>query len=125
MVFPSHGFAGEIVHTSVISKNNPASSDINGDGRSDLTWKNSQSSLTVDWEMDGTSVINNSLIPSDPTWVLAGRADLNGDGKADLIWYNAQGQTIAWLMDGPNPIQQSVLSADPNWKIEAVADLNG
>ncbi len=66
-----------------------ASSDFNGDGKSDILWQNDNGQVAI-WELDGTTVIGNGLV-GKPGAELGGDRDrrfLDGDGRADILWQN-------------------------------------
>jgi hypothetical protein len=77
------------------------SQDFSGEGRSDISWYNSNTEESSVWLMHG-------LIPDDAAGLLGANtgwtpkkfADFNGDKKADIIWQNTDGSTAIWLMDG-------------------------
>ena len=68
--------------------------DLNGDGKSDLLFWNSQSGEVSWWACD---LSNQKVLSyngdftslSDTSWHLVGSEDTNGDGHPDLIWWNA------------------------------------
>ena len=112
--------------------------DFNGDGKSDILWRNSSGSL-VDWTMNGSQVTASQQVTlsdrpaaPDSSWSVAGIGDLNGDGKSDLLWRNANGSLIDWTMNGSQiaSAQQvtlggSAVSPDSSWSIAAIGDFNG
>src|SRR5262249_14005190 len=60
-----------------------ASEDFNGDGMSDILWRNDNGSVAM-WQMNGTQVASNQAVGTIGTaWHVAGTDDFNGDGKAD------------------------------------------
>ena len=90
------------------------STDLNGDGKSDLLWYNAATGQTSIWLMNGGAATAQSLILTDPNWRISNTGDFNGDGKADLLWYNATtGQTAIWLMNGTGSIAQALILTDP------------
>lgn len=107
--------------------------DFDGDGISDILWRN-DSGLLEFWKMD-----HNGAIADAPTfanennvWQIGETGDFNGDGRADIIWQsefdNQTGLIVAvtWLMDG-----KTILSKDSsgilsnNWHIMGAGDFNG
>jgi len=109
---------------------NRTSYDFDGNGISDLLWRDTQTGDLAIWLMDGTARAGKTFVPSrvDPAWQIAGVGDLDGDGKADLIWRNTQSGDVAeWLMDSTAVKSWSTLSSglDPAWQIARVGDLDG
>ncbi len=106
--------------------------DFNGDGRSDLLWRNSNGQLSS-WLGSGNgALIDNGAVVNQfvPTsWRIQGTADFNGDGRADVLWRNVNGQLSNWLgtangglADNGAVVNQRV-SLD--WKIAGTGDFNG
>jgi microcystin-dependent protein len=98
--------------------------DFNGDGKSDILWRNDDGSVAL-WQMNGANIISSSLTstPSlDSSWKVAGVDDYNGDGKADILWRKDSGSLAVWQMNGSSIVSSSLTSipADSNsWKIAA------
>jgi hypothetical protein len=107
----------------------PTLYDLNGDGKADIVWRNTENGFVAVWLMDGLTLGPWGTPGGAPTtWVIAGIGDLNDDGKADLVWHNTStGEVGGWLMDGFGPpIAGLIASAVPlDWKIVGVGDLNG
>jgi len=62
--------------------------DFNGDGKTDLLWRNPQSSYYNDdmWLMNGTSINESSYLDSmDSSWNVNAIGDFDGDGKTDML----------------------------------------
>jgi hypothetical protein len=91
--------------------------DFNGDGRSDLAWRNSVTGQTVLWLMNGATPSTGVVVMNDPAWSVMHVADVNADGKSDLLWRNAGGPTALWLMNGTSPSASVYLAVDPQWVI--------
>jgi large repetitive protein len=104
--------------------------DFNGDGKSDILWRNDNGSIDI-WQMNGATVVASNLTSTsslDSTWKAAGTGDFNGDGKSDILWRNDDGSVALWQMDGFNVSNSSLTSTpslDPSWKINGNADFNG
>ena len=104
--------------------------DFDGNGISDLLWRDTQTGDLAIWLMDGTARPGKTFVfpRVDPSWQIAGVGDLDGDGKADLVWRNTQtGGVAEWLMDGSTVKAWSTLLSglDLAWQISGVADLDG
>jgi FG-GAP-like repeat/Calx-beta domain len=118
---PSANFA-----TVSIADNDVRPNDFNGDGKSDILWRNNNGTIAT-WKMDGT-VSPNSLhfgvAPAD--WKIAGTGDFNGDGKSDILWRH-DGGTVAVWKDGitVNPTTLNIGAAPIDWKIAGTGDFNG
>jgi hypothetical protein len=109
--------------------------DLNGDGKSDVFWRNMGGGGTGDnyvWPMSGTTVLGTEGATrslSDLNWVVAGIGDFDGDGKVDILWRNAG--TFAmyiWPMNstavlGTEGFTRTV--ADANWQVAGVGDFDG
>jgi uncharacterized repeat protein (TIGR03803 family) len=105
--------------------------NFNGDGFSDIAWRDS-SGNTVLWEMNGTAVLNqnSSFVANVPgQWAIVGQRDFNGDGKADLLWRDTSGNVAIWEMNGTtvlNPNSSFVGNVPtPQWSILGTGDFNG
>jgi len=114
-----------------------AVADFDGDGVSDIAWRNVAVGVNAIWLLNANGSVRVSAgIPSiaaNSGWRIAGAGDFTGDGKADLIWRNTStGNTSIWQMDGavykgsvgfaPNIISGGLVS--PDWSIAGVADFN-
>ncbi len=109
---------------------NRTSYDFDGNGISDLLWRDTQTGDLAIWLMDGATRPSKTFVspPVDPGWQIAGVGDLDGDNKADLVWRNTQSGDVAeWLMDGTIVKAWSTLSSgiDREWQIAGTGDLDG
>ena len=115
--FGSLGFAGAHI----------ATHDFNGDGKSDILWRNSNGSVAA-WLINGGQVTQSGTIAIEASdWQIVGQRDFNGDGKADILWRNGNTGTVKlWLMNGLQAQSITVASNVPsNWVIAGVGDFNG
>jgi hypothetical protein len=107
-----------------------ASHDFNGDGKSDIAWRNTNGDAAI-WLMTVTSG-NAQVLSSadygiiDNSWQIVGQRDFNGDGKADLLWSNTNGDTQVWLMNGTTVSSTPDLGPIGNgWSVVGTGDFNG
>ncbi|MBR1216351.1 VCBS repeat-containing protein, partial [Bradyrhizobium sp. JYMT SZCCT0180] len=117
---------GTIVNDDVAAATHHVPNDFNGDGISDVLFRNSSGSVAV-WELNGSHIDLNATVGSaGSNWHEAGIGDFNGDGKADLLWRSDQGGVAMWQLDG-NHIASNITvgSASSDWKIVDVADFSG
>ena len=74
--------------------------DFNGDGRSDILWRNDNGTIS-DWlgRTDGGFTQNDraAQIQVATSWQIAATGDFNGDGRTDILWRNVNGTISDWL----------------------------
>jgi hypothetical protein len=74
--------------------------DFNGDGKSDILWRNADGTVT-DWLglANGGFSGNWDNFHNNPgtSWDVAGTGDFNGDGKSDILWRADDGDVTDWL----------------------------
>jgi hypothetical protein len=113
--------------------------DLNGDGKSDLLWRDTNGSTAV-WVMDGSSIIGSGylnvggrIVAPDSSWSVVGMGDFNGDNYSDLIWRNAvTGELAEWQLHSSDIVGSADLNSggvairpDASWSIAGVGDFNG
>jgi hypothetical protein len=107
-----------------------AAHDFNGDGKSDVAWRDTSGNVAI-WEVNGTAILNqNSSFVSNVAgqWTIVGQRDFNGDGYADLLWHDTSGNVAIWKMNGTSISNQNssfVGNVPTNWSIVGVGDFNG
>ena len=124
--------------TTIAPTSAPVPDDFNGDGVSDVLWRNSNSSL-AEWFMDGSTISSTatptyqgSAVSPDASWSVAGIGDFNGDGDADILWRNGNGSLVEWLMNGSTILstatptyQGSAVSPGSSWSVAGIGDFTG
>jgi Phosphoesterase family/FG-GAP-like repeat len=100
--------------------------DFNGDGKSDIAWRDGSGNTAV-WLMNGAQVVSSGGIGAVPTsWSIVGQRDFNGDGKADLLWRDTSGNTAIWFMNGTTVASTGAVgNISINWTVVATGDFNG
>lgn len=104
--------------------------DFDGDGKSDILWRNSTNGQNTIWLINGATVKSATSIPAvlDLNYAAAAVADFSGDGMVDILWRNkSTGENAMWVMNGVSltsaPFLQSV--ADTGYTAAAIGDFNG
>ncbi|MEH6420891.1 reprolysin-like metallopeptidase [Pseudomonas sp. CGJS7] len=104
--------------------------DFDGDGRSDVYWRNAATGYNDLWFMSGAALSRSATVHREPdqSWTVVGSGDFDGDGRLDVLWRNVvTGQVFIHLMNGDRVIGGglSITVADLNWKIVALGDFDG
>jgi len=102
-------------------------SDFNGDGKSDILWRDTTNGDTVIWLMNGMGLVAGGSLGTVPlAYTIAGIIDFNGDGKSDILWRNTMnGDTVIWLMNGLSLVGGGSLGMVPlAYTITGVGDYN-
>jgi hypothetical protein len=103
--------------------------DFNGDGMSDLVWRNTDGSTSI-WLMNHLQMTSSAVVETDPRWVVTDVANFNGtaDGtrKSDLLLRKAgYNTTRIKLMNGLVATTTQDINADPTLAVNAVGDYDG
>ena len=104
--------------------------DFNGDGFTDILWRNNTTGAVAIWLMNGTTYTGTIDLPGVPIpdWTIAGTGDFNDDGRADILWHNTStGANAIWFMDGTTYVSTLNIQSIPNtaYVPVAIADYNG
>jgi Ca2+-binding RTX toxin-like protein len=106
--------------------------DFNGDGRSDILWRNDDGRIT-DWlgSANGGFTPNggNFLDTVSTDWKIVGTGDFNGDGYTDIMWRNVDGRITNWLGTANGSFTDNVANAyngvSLDWHVAGIGDFNG
>jgi hypothetical protein len=107
-----------------------AQDDFNGDGRSDLFWRNGAGTAS-DWlgQANGGFVGNGaSSLAVGADWHVQGYGDFNGDGRDDVLWRNDGGTVADWFgqKDGRFVGNGGLyMTVSDEWHIVGTGDFNG
>jgi hypothetical protein len=101
------------------------SHDFNGDGKSDVLWRDTSNNIGM-WLMNGASISQNKVLGAVlSTWAVVGQRDLSGDGKSGVLWRDTGGNLGIWLMNGTQIALNTVLGGVPTtWSVAATGDFN-
>jgi hypothetical protein len=108
--------------------------DYNGDGFSDVAWRERPGGNLAIWLMNGTAVLSSASLGTVATsWLIVGQRDFNGDGYADLLWRDAAGHTAMWFIsattgsgNGIEVLSSANVGTVPiTWSVVGTGDFNG
>ncbi|PYX50222.1 MAG: hypothetical protein DMG76_35290 [Acidobacteria bacterium] len=105
--------------------------DFDGDGKTDVLWRNSSTGENYIYLMNGTAIAGAGYLRTvaDQSWQVAGIGDFDGDGKADVLWRNSStGENYIYPMNGlvikaTEGFIRTV--ADQTWKVAGIGDYDG
>jgi FG-GAP-like repeat len=103
-----------------------ATHDFNGDGNSDILWRNTAGNVGM-WLMNGSTIESSSILGNvTNTWSIVGQRDFSGDGDADILWRDNAGNVGIWLMNGGSIVSSTVLGNVPtNWSVVGTGNFDG
>lgn len=83
------------------SMDRPVARDVDGDGRSDVLWRNQPAQQFSHWLMSGPLIGGTTGLVMDGNYSVAGVGDFNGDGRADILWsHNSARFLVIWQSQG-------------------------
>ena len=96
--------------------------DFDGNGRSDMLWRNADGSNAIWHDADWRST--QWLTSRDTGWQIQGVGEFDGDGRSDILWRHTSGATEIWLAaDSGHTLSPGTL--DGTWQIRGVGDFDG
>jgi hypothetical protein len=101
--------------------------DFNGDGRSDMLFRQDGNGSLLLYLMNGFQVLGAQVIGQiGLDWRLAGVRDVNGDGRADMLFHRTDGTLLLYLMNGTQVLGATVIGQlGTDWRFQGLADFNG
>jgi murein tripeptide amidase MpaA len=100
--------------------------DYDGDGHSDLFWRNGSSGQNVIWRSANNSTPTAVAAVVGGGWQFVAQGDFDGDGRSDVFWRNAStGQNLIWRMANAQARQGVATVSDPAWYVAGAGDFDG
>jgi hypothetical protein len=104
----------------------PEFGDFNGDGKTDLFWRNSLTGENAIWLMEGDRLMEGLFVASVKKPATAVLGDFNNDQKTDILWHiPAEGVVSLWEMNGIAVAQTRLLQPLGEEWSPKVGDFNG
>jgi ELWxxDGT repeat protein len=90
----------------------PRRDDFDGDGRTDILWRNPANGVTLSWSLSPNGVITTSYVRGgDPDYEIAGVAELGGNNTAsDILWRRSSTGALSTTY-----LSGGVVTADVSW----------
>lgn len=100
--------------------------DFNGDGKSDVFWRNSINGQNIIWSSGNRALSTFAETVSDQNWKAVASGDFTGDGRADIFWrHSVTGQNILWPNGSGSQLKVLLTIPDLGWKVAGAGDFNG
>jgi len=100
--------------------------DFNGDGASDLLWRDTSSGSNAYWRSGNYATQQSVRAVTDVAWVVAGLGDFDGDNKSDILWHHTgTGANALWYSANSATARNLTTITDLQWKIAGVGDFDG
>jgi hypothetical protein len=105
----------------------PAQNDFNGDGTSDILWRNQATGDVYEWTMANGQRAGSAYLGNLNGWSEIGTGDFFGGGTSDLLWQNqSTGGVYEWQMSGGQHNGNDVYLGDlAGWSEAGVGDFFG
>ena len=107
---------------------NDVRNDFNGDGRSDVLWQHSSSTVTSWFSQANGSMAGSPFAQTPPAgWSIVGTGDFNGDVVTDILWQHTSGTVTSWFGQSNGNFVGSSAAQNPptGWSIVGTGDFNG
>ncbi len=101
--------------------------DMNGDGTSDMLFKNSVTGDIVQWNLTGNSVSSSAYLGNPgTTWDVIGFHDFDASGTDDILFRNSStGDVVQWATSSSGISGSAMGNIGSNWTLLGAADFNG
>jgi hypothetical protein len=115
------GFRSSVVSTGAVARN-----DFNGDGRSDVFWRDFRGGGNIIWLGANSGTRQTMSAVSDLSWKPVATGDFDGDGKSDIAWRRAStGADVIWRSGNANTLLATSHVTDLDWEIVGAGDVSG
>lgn len=122
----TQSFLADLSGTSAYTK---LQGDFNGDGNTDVLWRNKCTGQNHIYLMNGNQILQQAQLDvvNDKSYLIAAIGDFNGDGKDDILWRNRiSGTNWLYLMNGLSTLNSYALNnVVTEWNVAGAGDVNG
>lgn len=100
-------------------------SDFNGDGKSDILWRNLGNGTNTIWRSADSATTQAVATVGSLAWRVVGVGDFDGDGRSDILWRNSDNGSNAIWRSANVATTQAIATAALSWQVAGVGDFNG
>lgn len=98
--------------------------DFNGDGVSDLLWRNGSSGANAIW-LSANAATQQAIPSVSLAWTVVGKGDFDGDGRDDILWRNLTTGANQFWRGGSATNVATIAKVTGTWSVATVGDFNG
>jgi hypothetical protein len=103
-----------------------AGGDHDGDGKSDVFWRNSSTGANTIWKSGNASTQQATVGVTSPHWKVVGTGDFDGDGRSDVFWRNdSTGANAIWKSGNAATPRAVAGVTNLSWQLVGVGDFDG
>lgn len=99
--------------------------DFNGDGVSDVFWRNGSDGKNTVWRSGNSNTYQAVATVSDLAWKVVSVGDFDGDGRSDALWRNSNTGGNAIWRAANSATSLAVTNAALSWSVAGAGDFNG
>jgi alpha-tubulin suppressor-like RCC1 family protein len=100
--------------------------DFNGDGFSDVLWRNISTGANTIWKSAKSTLQQAMIRVTSQAWEIVGTGDFNADGISDILWRNTStGANSIWKSANGATKQPVTNVTNLDWQVVGVADFDG
>lgn len=98
--------------------------DADGDGDTDMMWRNDARTDLASWVMDGHERVGAQGYRVGPQWNIVASGDFNGDGARDLVWSDGRSMQL-WQRYGDGYQGWQMPDFPAGYRVVATGDVDG
>lgn len=100
--------------------------DFDGDGNSDLLWRNLDGTVMLWTLARGTRIGEMQRGKPGLDWTISGVGDFDHDGKGDIVWRDSDGTVAIWFAGNGTTVPPNYFTRlGLDWTLEGVGDFDG
>ncbi|GHA72819.1 hypothetical protein GCM10007067_06770 [Lysobacter bugurensis] len=98
--------------------------DVDGDGKSDLLWRDDAKQNFALWNMVGANVVGSAGYSVGAAWNVVAKGDFNGDRRLDIVWSDGASMQM-WKTSSSGYVGASMGPFPSGYRVVATGDVDG